>query len=189
MPIVAIDFETDPIRAGLAASVSRPGGNVAGLFLDQPSLAGKWLQLLREAVPNIKRVALICDPAGPDQLDAAKAAARAMSLEPFVLELRTSDGFEAAFRTLGNEPKTGIVQLGSPVLAAPPLRLSEASLKHLLPTDHKLESVGLLDWQFGGAGVFVARDLGGALPAHQLERGLATAATLPSRSTPACSLS
>ena len=44
MPIVAIDLETDPIRAGLAASVSRPGGNVTGLFLDQPSLAGKWLQ-------------------------------------------------------------------------------------------------------------------------------------------------
>ena len=113
IPIVAIDLETDPIRAGLAASVSRPGGNVTGLFLDQPSLAGKWLQLLREAAPNIERVALIWDPSSaPDQLDAAKAAPRAMSLEPFVLELRTSDGFEAAFRTLGNEPKTGIVQIG-----------------------------------------------------------------------------
>ena len=44
VPIVAIDLETDPVRAGLAASVSRPGGNVTGLFLDQPSLAGKWLQ-------------------------------------------------------------------------------------------------------------------------------------------------
>ena len=54
---------------------------------------------MREAVPNIERVALIWDPTtGPDQLDAAKAAARAMRLEPFVLELRTSEGFEAAFR-------------------------------------------------------------------------------------------
>ena len=91
VPIVAIDLETDPVRAGLAASVNRPGGNVTGLFLDQPSLAGKWLQLLREAVPNIERVALIWDPTtGPDQLNAAKAAAWAMRLEPFVLELRTS---------------------------------------------------------------------------------------------------
>src|SRR5262249_3326446 len=71
IPIVAIDLETDPVRAGLAASASRPGGNVTGLFLDQPSRAGKWLQLLREAVPNIERVSLIWDPTtGPDQLDA-----------------------------------------------------------------------------------------------------------------------
>src|SRR5215475_14722976 len=135
IPIVAIDLETDPVRAGLAASVNRPGGNVTGLFLDQPSLAGKWLQLLREAVPSIERVALIWDPtSGPYQLNAAKAAARAMSLEPFVLELRSSEGFEAAFRKLGSEPKTGIIQLGSPVLAASPPRLGEASLKHRFPT-------------------------------------------------------
>ena len=58
-PVVAIDLETDPIRAGLIASFSRPGGNVTGLCLDQPSLAGKWLDLLKEAAPKVKRVALV----------------------------------------------------------------------------------------------------------------------------------
>src|SRR5829696_2112229 len=77
VPVVAIDLETDPIRSGMAASFSRPGGNVTGLFLDQPSLAGKWVELLREAVPSIERVALLWQPGTPrDQLEAAVAAAR-----------------------------------------------------------------------------------------------------------------
>ena len=116
MPIVAIDLETDPVRSGLAASFNRPGCNVAGLFLDQPSLAGKWLQLLREAVPDIRPVALVWDPtSGPDQLDVAKAAAPATGLELRVLEMHRSESYEEAFRKLGREPKTGIVQLGSPI--------------------------------------------------------------------------
>src|SRR5215831_8513565 len=78
-PIVAVDLETDPVRAGLAASFGKPSGNVTGLFLDQPSLAGKWLELLRDAAPQIERIALIWEPtSGSDQLDAAKAAARAI---------------------------------------------------------------------------------------------------------------
>jgi putative ABC transport system substrate-binding protein len=44
-PIVALDLETDPVRSGLAASLARPGGNVTGLFMDQSSLAGKWIEL------------------------------------------------------------------------------------------------------------------------------------------------
>src|SRR5262249_26190368 len=67
-PIVAIDLETDPVRSGLVASFGRPGGNVTGLFMEQPSLVGKWLQHLGEAVPQIERVAIVWDPnIGPDQ--------------------------------------------------------------------------------------------------------------------------
>src|SRR5262245_21908142 len=138
IPIVAIALETDPVRAGLASSINRPGGNGTGFFLDQSSLAGKGLQLLREAVPSIERVALIWEPnSGTDQRDAAMAAASAMGLEPFVLEMRTSDGYEAAFQKLaimGSQPKTGIIQLASPVLISPYPRLGEESLKHRLPT-------------------------------------------------------
>src|SRR5262245_23433450 len=54
-PIVAIDLETDPVKSGFAQSFARPGGNITGLFLDQPGLTGKWLQLLREAAPHIVR--------------------------------------------------------------------------------------------------------------------------------------
>src|SRR3982751_2983672 len=86
-PIVALDLETDPIRSGLATSFAKPGGNVTGLFMDQPSLAGKWIELLREAAPSINRVALLWDAGtGRDQLEIGQAASRAKGLETVVIE-------------------------------------------------------------------------------------------------------
>jgi putative tryptophan/tyrosine transport system substrate-binding protein len=134
-PIVAVDLETDPVRAGLAVSFSRPGGNVTGLFLDQPSLAGKWLELLKDAAPSIERIALVWEPtSGSDQLDAAKAAASAIRIEVVVLEVRTTEGYEEAFRSLAGQRRTGIVQLGSPALTMPAARLGDAALKYGVPT-------------------------------------------------------
>src|SRR5262245_3922589 len=135
-PIVAVDLETDPVRAGFAATFARPGGNVTGLFLNQPAIAGKWLELLREAVPSIERVALVWDPTtGSDQLEAAKVAARRIGIDALVLEVRTSEEYDEAFGGLGGARRTGIVQLGSPVLTQPPVaRLGEAALKHQFPT-------------------------------------------------------
>src|SRR5262249_40406326 len=51
-PIVAVDLESDPVESGFVASLARPGGNLTGLFLDLPTLCGKWLQLIGEAVPG-----------------------------------------------------------------------------------------------------------------------------------------
>jgi len=134
-PIVAIDLETDPVRAGLAATFGRPGGNVTGLFLDQPSLAGKWLELLKEAAPSIDRIALVWDPtSGTDQLEAAKVAARTLKMEALVMEVHTTAGYEEAFRKLGSERRTGVVQLGSPALSGPAHRLGDAALKYGFPT-------------------------------------------------------
>lgn len=59
LPIVAYDLETDPVASGFARSLARPGGNITGLFLDLPGLAGKWLELLREAVPKIQNVGVL----------------------------------------------------------------------------------------------------------------------------------
>ena len=80
IPIVALDLETDPVQAGWVRSLARPGSNITGLFLDLPDLAGKWLELLREAVPGIRRVGLLWDSTtGSAQLIAAKAAAQRLS--------------------------------------------------------------------------------------------------------------
>ena len=104
IPIVALDLESDPVRAGFIASWTKPGGNMTGLFLDQASLAGKWLAMLREIVPHLKRVALVWDPnTGSDQRDAAKSAARALGIDALVLEVSRSEGIEAALATLGTE--------------------------------------------------------------------------------------
>jgi putative ABC transport system substrate-binding protein len=134
-PIVAVDLETDPVRAGLAATFGRPGGNVTGLFLDQPAVAGKWLELLREAAPWIERIALVWEPtSGTDQLEAARVAAHAIGIEALVLEVRSTEGYGEAFRTLGSERRTGIVQLGSPALTMPAARLGDSALKYRFPT-------------------------------------------------------
>ncbi|MEO8133834.1 MAG: ABC transporter substrate-binding protein [Betaproteobacteria bacterium] len=114
-PIVALDLETDPVRSGLATSFARPGGNVTGLFMDQPSLAGKWIELLREAAPTIERVALLWDPAtGRDQLEIGQAGARAKRLETVVIEYSAVTNIDNALRDLGGQQRTGIVVLTSP---------------------------------------------------------------------------
>ena len=80
VPIVALDLENDPVKAGLIASWTNPGGNMTGLFLDQASLAGKWLELLRQIAPSLKRVALIWDPnTGQFQLDTQRRVPRVPS--------------------------------------------------------------------------------------------------------------
>jgi putative ABC transport system substrate-binding protein len=61
VPIVANDLENDPLALGYAASLSRPGGNVTGLFLDAPEMCGKWLQQITELVPNLHKLAVLWD--------------------------------------------------------------------------------------------------------------------------------
>jgi len=134
-PIVAMDLETDPIRSGYARAFGRPGGNVTGLFLDQPLIAGKWLEILKEVLPSIERVALIWDPnSGTDQLRAAQDAARAIGVSTIVLEVRRTDGYDLAFESLNGHEGTGVVQLGTPVLTAPAAALGAAAAKYRLPT-------------------------------------------------------
>jgi len=76
IPIVAIDLESDPVQSGWVKSLSRPGGNVTGFFLDTTAMSAKWLQLLREAVPGARHISLLWDTtSGRSQLTATRAAA------------------------------------------------------------------------------------------------------------------
>jgi putative ABC transport system substrate-binding protein len=134
-PVVAIDLETDPIRAGLIASFSRPGGNVTGLFLDQPSLAGKWLELLKEAAPKVKRVALVWNPATPpDQLETAQQVAAARGIPTLTLEVRAPDGYDSQFQELAGGPESGVIQLGTPGFSVGAKQFAAAALRYRLPT-------------------------------------------------------
>jgi putative ABC transport system substrate-binding protein len=149
VPIVAIDLETDPVRAGFAASYGRPGGNVTGLFLDQPSIAGKWIELLREAAPDVRRIALSYDPGTtPHQRDAAMASARAQGLDCVVIDTAPATArYEQSFRDLVSGPKTGVVQLGSPGFVIGAARFAAAAQQFKLPSISFLKSyarVGLL---------------------------------------------
>ena len=134
--VVAIDLETDPVRSGLAASFSRPGGTVTGLFMDQPSLAGKWIDLLREASPALDRVAFLWDPTTTrDQLDIATDAARVRGLEFVTLEVRLPEDYERVFADrLTGSSKTGVVHLGSPGTSVNAPGVAASARKHRLAT-------------------------------------------------------
>lgn len=134
IPIVAYDLETDPIAAGYVATLPSPGGNVTGIFLDFPELSGKWLQLLKEAVPKVSRVAMLWDPAtGPAHVKAAEAAARALRLQLRPLEAWRSDDLEGASRAAARERVGAMLVLGSPVFFSARKQIADLALKHRLP--------------------------------------------------------
>jgi putative ABC transport system substrate-binding protein len=133
IPIVAFDLETDPVAAG-ARSLARPGGNVTGLFLDQPGLTGKWLELIREAVPTVRRVGLLWDSTtGPWQLAAAKAAAQGLGIDFQVLEVRSTDDFDGALGAGVRRGLRALIQLSSPLIDRNSKWTADFTRKNRLP--------------------------------------------------------
>jgi putative ABC transport system substrate-binding protein len=112
---VAIDMETDPVQTGLIGSYARPGGNVTGLFLDMPTLASKWIELMREMVPALGRIAFAWQPStGRSQLDVALGVAKTLNIEATVLEFDVSDDFAASLSGLTGPKQTGNLRFPAP---------------------------------------------------------------------------
>ena len=133
VPIVTIDLESDPVAAGYARSVGQPGGNITGLFLDQPALAGKWLQLIKAVVPGISHVALLYDPTtGPWQLAAAKTMGQQLGIELQILDVQYATDFDDILRTATRTGSRALVQLGSPIIDLHGRRIAEVTLKQRL---------------------------------------------------------
>lgn len=177
IPIVALDLETDPVQAGWARSLARPGGNVTGLFLDVPALAGKWIELLRAAAPNVGRLGLLWDSStGRAQLDAAKAVTKGMRIEIQIMELRSINGIEAALRAANDSGIKAIVLFGSPALSsnAASKQIADFAVHNRLPAISPFRAFsdagGLMSYGPNEegfqprAGGFVARILKGAKP-------------------------
>ena len=103
---------TDPVEAGLVESLARPGGNVTGLTNLARELGGKRLELLKEAVPKLARVAVLYDPALPAHVLEVKevlpVAARALGLTIQPWEIRGADDFERVFAALNKERPDGL---------------------------------------------------------------------------------
>lgn len=132
VPIVAIDLETDPVKAGFIDSWAKPGRNLTGLFLDQISLTGKWVALLREVMPGLQKLAIVWDPnTPPDQLEAARTAAVSAGFEPQTLELTAPEQFNDTFARL--ESGTGVLLLASPALTSSPELFAVSALRFNLP--------------------------------------------------------
>jgi len=134
VPIVAMDLESDPVANGWARSLARPGGNVTGLFLNFPELAGKWLQLLRDADPEFRAVGILWDSTtGSTQLDAVKVAAHGYGMDLSLLGVRTADDFDDALGTGLKDGVKAIVVLSSPVFDVNSSRVAALTIRSRLP--------------------------------------------------------
>jgi putative ABC transport system substrate-binding protein len=132
--VVALDYETDPVARGWIASIARPGGNVTGLFLDQPEMTGKLLELLKEAVPAGSRVAVLWDETiGRSQFETTQEAARVKGLAIRSLGVRRAEDLAQAFEAAARERADCLIMLTSPLLSIHRARISHLALKHRLP--------------------------------------------------------
>jgi putative ABC transport system substrate-binding protein len=135
VPIVGIDLESDPVASGFAKSLARPGANVSGVWMDLPELVGKHLQLLREAVPRLGRVAVFWDDRflGP-QFATVEAAARTSNIALSSVAVHKEAEFSGAMeRLLARQPQALLV-LSSPTIFASLPRVAELARDHRLPS-------------------------------------------------------
>ena len=121
IPIVMMGAGADPVEAGLVESLARPGGNVTGLTNLARELGGKRLELLKEAVPKLARVAVLYDPANPASVLEVKevlpVAARALGLTIQPWEVRAADDFEKVFAALNKQRPDGLYVTRGPANA------------------------------------------------------------------------
>jgi len=136
IPIVMTGAGIDPVEAGLIESLARPGGNVTGITLLSRELSGKRLELLKEAVPKIARVAVIYDPAlvGREVKEDLPVAARALRLTLQPWEVRAADDFDRIFAALNKERPDGLYVGGGPLMVANQKRTVGFALKSRLPS-------------------------------------------------------
>jgi putative ABC transport system substrate-binding protein len=138
IPIVMLGTGSDPVEAGHVESLARPGGNVTGITNLPRELGGKRLELLKEAVPKVARVAVFYDPALPPSVIEVKellpVAARALRLTLQPWEVRDADGFEKVFAALNKQRPDGLYVSGGPLMAANRKRIADFALKTRLPS-------------------------------------------------------
>jgi putative ABC transport system substrate-binding protein len=115
IPIVAIDLESDPVAEGFARGFARPGGNITGVFLDVPELGGKQMQLLKEIIPRLSRVAVLGDPdLNAPQFRAMESAARSLSIGVERQDVRVVGDFDRALDAARQDRATAVLILSSP---------------------------------------------------------------------------
>jgi putative ABC transport system substrate-binding protein len=177
IPIV-MPNHSDPVGSGLVASLARPGGNVTGLSIINPELTAKRLELLKDALPGIGRVAVLSNPthqAHPSMLSEVDVAARGLGLQILRLQARSADDYERAFSVMARERAEAVLVLGDVMFWLHRARIAELAAKRHLPTmfsqrEH-VEAGGLMSYgadladNYRRSASYVAKILRGASPA------------------------
>jgi putative ABC transport system substrate-binding protein len=137
IPIV-MSVGSDPVEAGLIVSLAHPGGNVTGITSLGRELGGKRLELLKEAVPKLTRVAILYDPSNPsvvlDVKEDLAVVARALKLTLQPWEVRTADDIDKVFAAMGKQRPDGLYVTASSLMANNLKRIAGLALKSRLPS-------------------------------------------------------
>jgi putative ABC transport system substrate-binding protein len=177
-PVIPIVFAVaaDPVDTGLVASLARPGANITGLSIQAADLAGKRLELLREVVPGLRRLAVMTDIGNPSQAletSEVQAAARTLGIEVTTLDIRRAEGIAHTFETLKGRADALYVN-ASPLVTTNQIRINTLALAARLATMHGVreyvETGGLISYGpnfsdlFRRAADYVDKILRGAKP-------------------------
>jgi putative ABC transport system substrate-binding protein len=140
IPIVMTGEGSDPVKGGLIESLARPGGNVTGVTLLSRELGGKQLELLKEAVPKVTRVAFLFDLTNPANVLEVKedlsAAARTLNLTIQPWEVRGKDDFDRVFTEMGKQRPDGLYVPSDPLMRDNQKRIVGFALKSRLPSTY-----------------------------------------------------
>jgi putative ABC transport system substrate-binding protein len=179
IPIVMVGPGPDPVETGLVESLARPGGNVTGITFLSRELGGKRLELLKEAITKVARVAVLYDPANtasvPEVKEVLPVAASALRLTLQPWEVRDADGFERVFAALNKQRPDGLYVTGGPLMRVNQKHIVGLTLKSRLPSVYTsrefVDAGGLMSYgadladSYRRVAYYVDRILKGAKPA------------------------
>ena len=133
VPIVFVQV-IDPVGAGMVASLARPGGNITGFMSFEYGMSGKWVELLKEIAPGVRRVAVLRDlTIGIAQLAAIQAVAPSLGMELSVIGVRDADEIESAVTTFAHSPNGGLIVTASTSAITHRELISTLAARHRLP--------------------------------------------------------
>jgi putative ABC transport system substrate-binding protein len=178
LPIVFTQV-TDPVNDGFVSNLARPGGNITGFTIFEHSFAGKWLEMLKEVVPNMTRVAIMQNaghPAWNAYLQAVRSIADGMQVEIKALPIANAVEIDAELNAFARVPNGGLIILPSPMVTRHREVIAKAALRHRLPSIYLdrlypasggLMSYGPIQHEaYRQAATYVDRILRGAIPAE-----------------------
>jgi putative ABC transport system substrate-binding protein len=178
IPIVFANV-TDPVASGIVPRLDRPGGNVTGFANYEASLGGKWVELLSEIAPGLKRAAIMFTPdVTPVStfMPSFEAATQSLKVVPIIVAVHSDIEIEAAITALGREPEGGLIAMGGPFLLAHRARIVLAAARNNVPAVYidspYARDGGLLSYGpdfadiFRRSAAYVDRILRGAKPAE-----------------------
>jgi len=136
IPIVAFDLETDPIASGIASDLAHPSGNTTGVFFDFPDFSMKWMELLKEAVPHLSKIAVVVHPESPSpQLKGVESAAAQLHVGTDLLEIHSLADVDNALLTASRQAPDAVLLLSAPAIGVGdnPRIIAQLALKYHLP--------------------------------------------------------